>query len=853
MKKSNTIRIFSALAAVFTLASCNNSNIDTPTTPNHVHTFDTTISKDDTYHWYNSTCNHEETVVKQKHTFNEGTIVKFPTENEAGTKTFVCKDCGYVKEETIEKVAHTHKFEGKWTVDENHHYHASACGHDDTVVKENHDFTIGVITTFPTEENDGVKTYTCKVCQYKKTEAISKLAHTHKFDSAWTSDENYHYHASTCGHDDAVTKYEHTYGLGVDGKVVNGIYETTYTCVICGHTKITKTDARVYESKNWMQVGDPKSYYFENDAIYSLNKENIGKDKEHFIFDGHDYLINKQELGANYTVSVDLKGTYESDVDVEMDAGLVAYYLDNDNYVVIGVKWANWDRPHEIRSIFMNAKINGKTSSADIWTDNSGSYPADGATLTVTKTGKKYDVSLTNCYGGYSKSGNFTINGTDTKTAKAGLYAANDLVEFKNYNASSFEVSTITNYNAKIDGVSYVLSLDSKDNTFTLKYDKTTLTGTYSANGRNITLKFADNSLKYAKVYDSNNTFEFYIPENADENAIVVDGTNGKKSQVVKENIIGDYTMEFNYLGTLAEAGHSLKVGFDAYYIDENNYIEVYIEWSAGDRGHEIRCIQITGKVNGEHVGWNDIWCDGSNRLVADGGKLTITKTNKTFTAKLVSGSFTKEGSATINALDTSKAYSTRFYAEGDKISFSKVNIYQDISNDYNVSGDGAESAILRDTGIVLNNAKAISKTTLNGDYTITFDYIGTLAEAGHSLKVGFMAYYIDENNYIEVYVEWSAGDRGHEIRCIQITGHIDGNHVGWNDIWCDGSNRLVADGGKLTITKTNKTFTAKLVSGSFTKEGSATINALDTSKAYSTGFYSENDTITFKNISLTK
>ena len=251
----------------------------------------------------------------------------------------------------------------------------------------------------------------------------------------------------------------------------------------------------------------------------------------------------------------------------------------------------------------------------------------------------------------------------------------NDLIEFKNYNASSFEVSTSVEYSTKIDGVSYVLSLDSKDNTFTLKYDKTTLSGTYSANGRNITLKFADNSLKYAKVYDSNNTFEFYTPEDADENAIVIDGTNGKKSQVVKENIIGDYTMTFDYMGTIAEAGHAIKVGFDAYYIDENNYIEVYLEWSASDRGHEIRCVQITGKINGEHVGWNDIWCDGSNRLVADGGKLTVTKTNKTFTAKLVSGSFTKEGSATINALDTSKAYSTGFYSENDTITFKNISL----------------------------------------------------------------------------------------------------------------------------------------------------------------------------------
>ena len=127
---------------------------------------------------------------------------------------------------------------------------------------------------------------------------------------------------------------------------------------------------------------------------------------------------------------------------------------------------------------------------------------------------------------------------------------------------------------------------------------------------------------------------------------------------------------------------------------------------------------------------------------------------------------------------------------------------------------------------------------------------MGTIAEAGHALAVGYYAWYVDENNFIKVYIEWSAGDRPHEIRCVQVTGNINGQHVGWNDIWCDGSNKLVGDGGKLTITKTGKTFAVKLVSGNFVKEGSATIAALDTSLAYSTGFYSEGDTITFKNVS---
>ena len=47
------------------------------------------------------------------------------------------------------------------------------------------------------------------------------------------------------------------------------------------------------------------------------------------------------------------------------------------------------------------------------------------------------------------------------------------------------------------------------------------------------------------------------------------------------------------------------------------------------------------------------------------------------------------------------------------------------------------------------------------------------------------------------------------------------------------------------------KTTLLKCITGTLDyEEGSATIAALDTSLAYSTGFYSEGDTITFKNVS---
>ena len=54
------------------------------------------------------------------------------------------------------------------------------------------------------------------MCGYKATEAIEKLAHTHKFATDWTKDETHHWHAATCEHTTEVSdKTEHTYTNGV--------------------------------------------------------------------------------------------------------------------------------------------------------------------------------------------------------------------------------------------------------------------------------------------------------------------------------------------------------------------------------------------------------------------------------------------------------------------------------------------------------------------------------------------------------------------------------------------------------------------------------------------------------------
>ena len=130
---------------------------------------------------------------------------------------------------------HEHTFAEEYSKDETHHWYEATCEHADAVEKVAHEWGEGEVTTQPTEEEKGVRTFTC-VCGATKTEEIDVLPHTHKFADEWSKDETHHWKASTCGHAEAETKIEHTYGDPVEK--VEGLTGTrTWTCE-CGYDKV---------------------------------------------------------------------------------------------------------------------------------------------------------------------------------------------------------------------------------------------------------------------------------------------------------------------------------------------------------------------------------------------------------------------------------------------------------------------------------------------------------------------------------------------------------------------------------------------------------------------------------------
>ena len=121
------------------------------------------------------------------HSWNKGEVTTAPTCENAGVKTYTCTVCNETKTEAIDATGHTSVEvpEKPATCTEAGHKagkKCSVCGETlsgmEEIPAKGHQWDEGKVTTAPTCENAGVKTYTCTVCNETKTEAIDATGHT---------------------------------------------------------------------------------------------------------------------------------------------------------------------------------------------------------------------------------------------------------------------------------------------------------------------------------------------------------------------------------------------------------------------------------------------------------------------------------------------------------------------------------------------------------------------------------------------------------------------------------------------------------------------------------------------------
>lgn len=256
---------------------------DVPSTPAHTCDFGDWVADTDS-DTHTRTCKDTECgkTETKSHNWDNGVETKTPTCIEKGEKTFTCSDCKATKTEAIDALDHdwsTWKDDGanaatdthtrrcqcegctateqlthiwsRWIIngDTNHTKTCSICSGTRT---DTHKWDDGVITTQPTEDAEGVKTYTCSDCGHTKTEPVDKLEHVHSWSDWGQNDESTHIRSCRCNETQTAG---HNFD---DGVVINwpthlAPGEIHYTCTDCGYVKIgTQPALEEHEWSDWI-------------------------------------------------------------------------------------------------------------------------------------------------------------------------------------------------------------------------------------------------------------------------------------------------------------------------------------------------------------------------------------------------------------------------------------------------------------------------------------------------------------------------------------------------------------------------------------------------------------------------
>ena len=882
----------------------------------HDHTYADAWSKDDTHHWHAATCVHDTEVSdKAEHSWNAGEVTTEPTEEAVGVKLYTCTVCEATKEEELAKLPHTHKYATEYSSDEDCHWYASACGHEDEVAGyEAHNWNAGEVTTLPTCSANGVKTFTCVDCNRTKTEPVGKDQNAHAYSTEWSKDATNHWHAASCGHNVVKDEAAHEWN---DGEVTTQptYYEEgvkTYTCTVCGQTRTESVPVvKNYSDPNWTSKVE-EGYYYLDGKMYSAVEQDLTESAEFpwFNYSAVNYNLYNTEQGAHYTIKVDIKGTVANLKHTTLLAGAVVWYQDANNYIVFGAHWAEKDRPGDIRSFWFKGKVGGKVfSTDDWWCDNSQILPADGISIEITKLFDAFTFVAKSSNGSVIKSGNVTISGTSTPSSYVGVVGLNDKFEFSNFSVVDY-VPAPTVYTANIDGVAHVLELSKLDDSFVLKVGSEQQTGTYVVEGYNITLTFADESVKLV-TFDKNGGF-VYAEEEEEEGVIKV--VSGEPYTVARGQT-GDYDVTFHVQGTATSVTNEMWFRFVAWYVDENNFADIRVMWSPSCARIEIEKICLYTCINGVHKEEDLLWGDFPNNqtLPADGFTMRVVKNVNAFSYTLTFNNGTvKAKTVRPSNYDNNAEYSVRLSAHNEKykitelnyieIAAAKTQTYTNVSDssmklELDLNGDGCKLisggnsqtgtyvseggfvyvtiaadvykvrligetfAIVveenTDNAIVVESGKSVPLVyAMSGDYDITMNVVGTKASAVSSeVKYRFLAWYLDSNNYVEIFVEWQQWDRSFEIRSIQVRSVINGSER--NEIWTiwgdnPNNNTLPADGFTLNVKKTGNTFAIKLVTKltNITKSATVTVPELtDLESVYLIKAYAVGDTFTVTGI----
>lgn len=271
-------------------ADCDKTYVETIPATGHQHTEvrdkkDATCEKDgysgDTYCKDCGQMISKGAVVKATgHSWDTGKVTEAATCKKEGTKTYICKNCGETKTESIPKTEHqwdngkvtkeaTCKEEGSKT------YICSICGDTKTeaIPKKEHSFDEGKVTKKATCTEDGLKVYTCKNCGETKEEILKATGHQHtelrNEKKATCTEEGYSgdIYCTDCGElikkGSKIEKAAHNWKITEEKATCEKNGAKTYVCKDCGETKTEAIPATGHQFSNWQTITEADVFHAE--------------------------------------------------------------------------------------------------------------------------------------------------------------------------------------------------------------------------------------------------------------------------------------------------------------------------------------------------------------------------------------------------------------------------------------------------------------------------------------------------------------------------------------------------------------------------------------------------------------
>lgn len=199
---------------------------------------------------------------------------------------------------TLVSCFHECSFPEEWSYDEEAHFRVCTGEECEITTKRiEHAFDAGIITTAPTQEADGTKTFTCTICGYEKTEPVTFVGLS---ETEWNNIININNFNNFRYTELAVVSY-------------SGIHIDTVT-----EYAITKERAKVSYS---VGTTSEEMTYTLMSQVYDLRKTLVSSIRSITKYNSFDYVAEEKLYRANKEIYIEAIDASTQDVTVKFKDG----------------------------------------------------------------------------------------------------------------------------------------------------------------------------------------------------------------------------------------------------------------------------------------------------------------------------------------------------------------------------------------------------------------------------------------------------------------------------------------------------------------------------------------------------